>query len=517
MRISIVALSTAFILATANAAVHTQRASRPNILFIMTDDHAAHAISAYGSRVNKTPNLDRLAREGMLFSNVFATNAICTPSRAAILTGQYSHVNGVTMFNRFDSSRMTVARLLQQSGYYTGMFGKWHLGSDPVGFDRWEILPGQGQYHDPLLYTATGEKTYTGGYVTDVITDLALQFLEERPRDKPFFLMLHHKAPHRWWEPSAAYATAFAAQRIPEPDTFWDSYETRTDALHENQQRVAADLTNRDLKLPRPPGLSQDELAKWLVTKPDSVAIVRDGKSLTLTGEALARWKYQRYMQDYLATVQSVDDSVGRVLALLDKLGLARDTMVVYTSDQGFFLGDHGLFDKRFMYEESIRMPFLVRWPSRIKPGTKSDALSLNIDFAPTFLEAAGLPASAEMQGRSLLPLFSGRTPPGWRTSMYYRYYHDPGDHNTRAHYGVRTRTHKLIYFWKKDQWELFDLVNDPHELHNLYGKPGQEALTASLKGELARLKRDVRDDDQLADRQLPNGVDGTVVRLRGK
>ncbi len=517
MRIPIVALSTAFILAAANAAVHTQRTNRPNILFIMTDDHAAHAIGAYGSRVNKTPHLDRLAREGALFSNVFATNSICTPSRAAILTGQYSHLNGVTMFNRFDSSRMTVARLLQQSGYHTGMFGKWHLGSDPVGFDRWEILPGQGLYHDPQLYTAAGEKTYTGGYVTEVITDLALRFIEERPRDKPFFLMMHHKAPHRAWEPNAAYAAAFAAQRIPEPVTFWDSYQTRTDALHENQQRVAADLTNRDLKLPPPPGLSPEELVKWRQIKPDSVVIVRDGQSLTLTGEALARWKYQRYMQDYLATVQSVDDSVGRVLASLDKSGLARDTIVVYTSDQGFFLGDHGLFDKRFMYDESIRMPFLVRWPSRIKPGTKSEALALNIDYAPTFLEAAGLPPSAEMQGHSLLPLFNGRTPAGWRTSIYYRYYHDPGDHNTRAHYGVRTGTHKLIHFWKKDQWELFDLVNDPHELHNLHGEPGQEALTASLKNELARLKRDVRDDDQLADRQLPNGVDGPVARLRGK
>jgi len=517
MRVPIVALSTAFILAAANAGVQTQRPGRPNILFIMTDDHAAHAIGAYGSRVNKTPHLDRLAREGALFSNVFATNSICTPSRAAILTGQYSHLNGVTMFNRFDSSRMTVARLLQQSGYHTGMFGKWHLGSDPVGFDRWEILPGQGVYHDPLLYTAAGEKTYTGGYVTEVITDLALRFIEERPRDKPFFLMLHHKAPHRNWEPTAAYAAAFAAQRIPEPVTFWDSYQTRSDALHENQQRVAADLTNRDLKLPPPAGLSPEELAKWRQIKPDSVVIVRDGQSQTLTGEALTRWKYQRYVQDYLATVQSVDDSVGRVLASLDKSGLARETIVVYTSDQGFFLGDHGLFDKRFMYDESIRMPFLVRWPSRIKPGTKSEALALNIDFAPTFLEAAGLPASAEMQGHSLLPLFNGRTPPGWRTSMYYRYYHDPGDHNTRAHYGVRTRTHKLIYFWKKDQWELFDLVNDPHELHNLYGEPGQEALTASLKNELSRLKRDVGDDDQLADRQLPNGVDGPVARLRGK
>ena len=516
MRLPAVGLLLAVILLPA-AMVHTQRDSRPNIIFIMTDDHAAHAISAYGSKVNQTPHLDRLAREGALFTSVFATNSICTPSRAAILTGQYSHLNGVTMFNRFDSSRMTVARLLQQGGYHTGMVGKWHLGSDPVGFDRWEILPGQGVYFDPVFYTATGEKTYTGQYTTDVITDLALEFIEQRPRDRPFFLMMHHKAPHRPWEPNASHAAHFATEHIPEPVTFWDSYATRTDALHENQQRVAADLTNRDLKLTPPPGVTGPELAKWLVIKPDAVTIVRDGKDVTLTGEALVRWKYQRYMQDYLATVQSVDDSVGRVLALLDKAGLARNTMVVYTSDQGFFLGDHGLFDKRFMYEESIRMPFLVRWPARIKPGTRSDALALNIDFAPTFLAAANLPLSVEMQGRSLLPLFGGRTPADWRTSMYYRYYHDPGDHNTRAHYGVRTRTHKLIYFSKKDQWELFDLVNDPYELHNLYGEPGQDALMAALKQELARLKREVRDDDQLADEQLPNGVDGPVARLRGK
>jgi arylsulfatase A-like enzyme len=510
VKMLIVGVCAAAVVCATNAVAQT----RPNIIFIMSDDHAAHAISAYGSNVNKTPNIDRLARDGALLTNVFATNSICTPSRAAILTGQYSHLNGVTMFNRFDSSRMTVARLLQQGGYYTGMIGKWHLGSDPVGFDKWEILPGQGAYRDPVLYTAAGDKTYTGRYTTDVITDLALEFVDRRPRDKPFFLMMHHKAPHRPWEPSDEHAARFATQRIPEPVTFRDTYDTRTDALHENRQRVAADMTNRDLKLTPPPGLSAEELAKWQQIKPESVTIVRDGKSVTLTGEALVRWKYQRYMQDYLATVQSADDSVGRVLAFLDKAGLARNTMVVYTSDQGFFLGDHGLFDKRFMYEESIRMPFLVRWPSSIKPGTRSDAIGLNIDFAPTFLEAAGLPMSAEMQGRSLLSVLRGRVPSDWRTSMYYRYYHDPGDHNTRAHYGVRTRTHKLIYFWKKDQWELFDLVNDPHELHNLYGEAGQDVLTAALKEELARLKRDMRDSDQLANEQLPNGVDG---RLRGK
>ena len=492
-------------------------ADRPNIIFIMSDDHAAHAISAYGSKVNRTPNIDRLAREGLRLDNVFATNSICTPSRAAILTGQYSHLNGVTMFNRFDSTRQTVARLLQQSGYHTGMIGKWHLGSDPVGFDRWEILPGQGAYNNPVLYTATGEKTYTGRYVTDVITDLAIDFVRSRPKNAPFFMMLHHKAPHRPWEPDETHRAQFVDRWIPEPPTLWDSYATRTDALHENAQRVAADLTNRDLKRPPPPGLQGADLTKWLAIKPESVTVARSGQTITLTGEALARWKYQRYMQDYLATIQSVDDNVGRLLDYLDREGLAKNTIVVYTSDQGFFLGDHGLFDKRFMYEESLRMPFLVRWPATIKAGSRSDAIALNVDFAPTFLDAAGVKVPADMHGRSFLPMLRGRAPADWRTSMYYRYYHDPGDHNTRAHYGVRTRTHKLIYFWKKDQWELFDLVNDPQEMHNLYGQPGQEPLTATLQAELLRLKQSVKDDDRLANEQLPNGVDGPPARLRGK
>lgn len=490
---------------------------RPNIVFIMSDDHAAHAISAYGSRVNRTPNIDRLAKEGMLLANVFATNSICTPSRATILTGQYSHVNGVTMFNRFDSARLTVAQLLHQGGYYTGMIGKWHLGSDPVGFDQWQILPGQGVYMNPIFYTATSETTYTGRYATDVITDLGLDFIRNRPRGKPFFLMLHHKAPHRPWEPDQAHRAPFVDRWIPEPPTFWDNYATRTDALHENEQRVAKDMTRRDLKIVPPPGLTGDSLVRWLAVKPETVTTTWGGSAVTLTGEALARWKYQRDMQDYLATVQSVDDNVGRVLDYLDKSGLARNTIVIYTSDQGFFLGDHGLFDKRFMYEESLRMPFLIRWPAVIKAGSRSDAMALNVDFAETFLEAAGLPVPNTMQGRSLLPILRGRVPADWQTSMYYRYYHDPGDHNTRAHYGVRTRTHKLIYFWKKDQWELYDLVNDPLEMNNIYGQPGQEKITATLKAELLRLKQAVRDQDQLANEQLPNGVDGTVAKLRGK
>jgi arylsulfatase A-like enzyme len=492
-------------------------ADRPNIIFIMSDDHAADAISAYGSRVNTTPNIDRIAREGIRLDNVFVTNSICTPSRAAILTGQYSHRNGVPVFNRFDSSRQTVARLLQAGGYYTGMIGKWHLGSNPVGFDRWEILPGQGAYTDPVFYTATGETTYTGRYVTDVISDLAIDFLRTRPAGRPFFLMVHHKAPHRPWVPDEAHRKQFEGRWIPEPPTLWDTYVTRTDALRENRQRVFADLTRRDLKLLPPAGLAGAALQSWLAAKPDEVTVNVGGKTVMLIGEALSRWKYQRYLQDYLATVQSVDDSVGRLLDVLDTTGLARHTIVIYTSDQGFFLGDHGLYDKRFMYEESLRMPFLARWPAGIKGGTVSRAMALNVDFAPTFLEAAGLAVPSDMQGRSLIPILEGQSPPDWRQSMYYRYYHDPGDHNTRAHYGVRSMTHKLICFWKSGQWELFDLVNDPQELHNLYGQPGQEQVTAGLKAELLRLKLALGDEDQFADVQPPAGVDGSVAALRGR
>jgi len=492
------------ILALLGAALTTPAATadRPNIIFIMSDDHAAHAISAYGSRVNQTPNIDRLAREGMLMRNVFVTNSICTPSRAAILTGQYSHLNGVPVFNRFDSTRQNVAKLLQASGYYTGMIGKWHLGSDPSGFDRWEILPGQGAYFDPILYTATAEKTYSGRYVTDLLTDLAIDFLKERPKNKPFFLMLHNKAPHRPWQPDEPHRRQFADRWIPEPETLWDGYATRTDALHENLQRVMADMTNRDLKLQPPADLSGAALTTWYSQKPESVTIARDGQNVTLTGEALGRWKYQRYMHDYLATVQSVDDNLGRLLGFLDSNGLAKNTMVIYTSDQGFFLGDHGLFDKRFMYEESLRMPFVVRWPDGIKAGTTSDVMALNIDFAETFLDAAGVKTPADMQGRSLLPVFKGRAPADWRTSMYYRYYHYPADHKVQPHWGVRTERYKLIYFNKIKEWELYDLQKDPHELKSVYNDPKYAKVQADTTKELDRLRKELDDRDQFADIQ---------------
>jgi arylsulfatase A-like enzyme len=489
-------------------AFQTAPANRPNIIFIMSDDHAAHAISAYGSVINQTPNLDRLAKEGMRFDRCFAVNSICTPSRATILTGKYSHLNGVPVFNRFDGSQATAAKYLQAEGYYTGMIGKWHLGSDPTGFDKWIVLPGQGIYFDPAFLVPEGSKVIPG-YATDVITDFAIDFLKTRPEDKPFFLMCHHKAPHRPWDPDERHRAMFAAKTIPEPATLRDNYATRTDALHENRQRVFDDMTRRDLKLEPPADLKGPARNEWLGAKPIEVQVVLEGRKKILSGEELNKWKYQRYMQDYLACIQSVDDNVGRLLDWLDASGLRENTIVIYTSDQGFFLGDHGLYDKRFMYEPSIKMPFLVRWPGVVKPGSVQDALAINPDFAPTFMAAAGLRVPEDMQGRSLVPLLKGERPADWRTSMYYRYYHDPGHHNTRAHYGVRTDTHKLIYYSKKEQWELFDLRNDPDELHNTYNDPAQQPLIAKLKAELYRLKKSLKDDDQFSDTLPPDGVDG--------
>lgn len=497
------------------AAQAAEGGRRPNILYIMTDDHASHAMSCYGSVVNKTPNLDRIADAGVRFDNCFVTNSICAPSRATIITGKYSHINGVPVFNRFDGSQPTLAKYLQSAGYHTGLIGKWHLGSDPTGFDHWEILPGQGRYFDPEFYTAAKTRTIKG-YATDIITDLTIEFLKNRPKDKPFFLMSHHKAPHRAWDPDEKHRAMFADRKIPEPPTLRDDYATRTDAIKENQQRVFDDMTRRDLKLTPPADLKGSELNQWLGVKPTEVEIEVDGQKRILKGEELNAWKYQRYMQDYLACIQSVDDNVGRLLDWLDQNGLAQNTIVIYTSDQGFYLGDHGMYDKRFMYEESLRTPFVVRWPGVIKPGSVQKAMALNADFAPTLLEVAGVRVPDDMQGRSLVPLLRGERPADWRTSIYYRYYHDPGHHNTRAHYGVRTETHKLIYFWKKNQWELFDLTKDPRELKNLYGDPAVGDLTEKLKTELYRLKKELKDEDQFADEQPPPGVDGSPpVRKR--
>ncbi|MEX0669903.1 MAG: sulfatase-like hydrolase/transferase [Pirellulales bacterium] len=475
-------------------------ATRPNILFIFSDDHAQHALSCYGSKVNSTPHLDRLATAGARFTNSFVTNSICTPSRATLLTGQYSHANGVPVFNAFDGSREHVAKHLQRAGYHTGMVGKWHLGTDPTGFDRWIVLPGQGVYWKPSFLVPGGVLSIDG-HCTEITGDLGLEFLETRPADKPFFLMLHHKAPHREWAPDECNQAKFKDAVFPEPPTLFDDYATRPTALPSNQQTIARDLTNRDLKREPPAGLGGKERNEWLNTKPDSITV--DGA--TLTGKDAVRWKYQRFMQDYLACVQGVDDSVGRILDYLDRTGLADNTIVIYSTDNGWYLGDLGLYDKRFMYEPGLRVPLLARGPG-IKVGITPDAFVANIDLAPTFLDLAGVPVPELMHGRSLAPLLRGETPPDWRKSVYYRYYHDPGHHNTRAHYGVRTATHKLIHYFKQDTYELFDLTADPHEQHNLLfdeaeaKSPPVAGLFVNLKAELEQLQNHYGDDGRYVD-----------------
>jgi len=500
---------TAILIGLAAATACAAAPQRPNVLVIFTDDHAQHALSCYGSKVNETPHLDRLAAGGARFTNSFVTNSICTPSRATLLTGQYSHANGVPVFNRFDGSRDHLAKRLQAGGYHTGVVGKWHLGSDPTGFDRWIVLPGQGRYRDPAFLVPGGTLTIDG-HCTEVTTDLGLEFLQTRPREKPFFLMLHHKAPHREWTPDERNRAKFAGAVIPEPATLFDDYATRPAALPANEQTIARDLTRRDLKLEPPPGLEPKSKARqeWPNAKPMEVEV--DGR--VLTGTELVRWKYQRFMQDYLACVQGVDDGVGRVLDWLEAEGLADETIVIYTTDNGWYMGDLGLYDKRFMYEPGLRVPLLVRGPG-IAAGATPDAFVANIDLAPTILDLAGLPVPESMQGRSLAPLLRGERPADWRRSVYYRYYHDPGHHNTRAHYGVRTATHKLIHYWKQDAWELFDLEKDPTEQHNLLFDAA-EAKTAAvatvfaeLRSEIARLQQQVGDDGRYADpRTWPTG-----------
>ena len=499
-----------------SAAGKHQPAKRPNIIFVFSDDHAEHAISAYGSKVNTTPHLDRLAAAGARFANSFVTNSICTPSRATLLTGQYSHKNGVPVFNRFDGSRDTVAKHLQQAGYHTGMIGKWHLGSDPTGFDRWIVLPGQGSYWNPSFLVPGGRLTIEG-HCTDITGDLGVEFIKTRPADQPFFLMLHQKAPHREWSPDERNKARFHDAVIPEPETLWDDYATRPDALPENEQTIARDLTNRDLKREPPADLQGKERNRWLGQKPDRVEV--DGK--LLTGDDLIRWKYQRFMQDYLACVQGVDDNVGKLLDYLDEAGLADNTIVIYSSDNGWYLGDLGLYDKRFMYEPGLRVPLIARGPG-IVPGSVPEGFVANIDLAPTFLELAGLPVLESMQGKSLVPLLRGETPAGWRQAVYYRYYHDPGHHNTRAHYGVRTASHKLIHYWKQDAWEFFDLEADPSEQHNLLFDPVEarspEVATtvAALKAQIARFQREYGDDGRYADpAEWPQG--GSGGDLNGK
>ena len=432
----------------------------------------------------------------MLFKNCFCTNSICAPSRAVILTGKYSHLNGV-IDNRvkFDGSQQSFPKLLQNVGYETAIIGKWHLKSEPTGFDYWNILPGQGLYYNPQFIEMGKRKRYEG-YVTDIITDFCLNWLKNRSSDKPFCLMYHHKAPHREWEPGPKHLNMYNEVEIAEPETFNDDYSSRSGAARQQQMTIAEHLNERDLKLIPPKGLTKQQLKAWNAAYEPKNKAFRDAN---LGGKDLVRWKYQRYIKDYLRCVASVDDNVGRVLDYLDKSGLAENTVVVYTSDQGFYLGDHGWFDKRFMYEQSLRMPLLVRYPKEIKAGSVNDDIVLNVDFAPTFLDLVGVAKPAEMQGRSLRQLLRGKTPKDWRSSMYYHYYEYPAVHMVKRHYGVRTKRYKLIHFYYDiDAWELYDLQKDPNELNNVYDNPAYADIVEQLKAELKRLRNEFKDTNQL-------------------
>jgi arylsulfatase A-like enzyme len=461
--------------------------ARPNILFVFTDDHAYQSIGAYGSRINKTPNMDRLAREGMLFRNAFVTNSICAPSRAVILTGKYSHLNGVLdNVLEFDGAQQTFSKLLQKAGYQTALIGKWHLKSNPTGFDYWQILIGQGPYYNPPMIENGTQVKHTG-YTTDIITDIALDWLKNRrDQKKPFMLMYQHKAPHREWQPGPKYMTKYDNMTIPEPDTLFDDYSGRGSAAKTQEMTIEKALNDLDLKLVPPKDLTPEQRARWdAAYNPANEAF----RKANLSGKELVRWKYQRYIKDYLRCIDSVDENLGRVLQYLDETGLAKNTVVIYSSDQGFYLGEHGWFDKRWMYEESLRTPLLVRWPGVVQPGSVNHDMVLNLDYPETFLDIAGVGVPADMQGRSLKPLLMNRTPKDWRRSIYYHYYEYPGPHSVRRHYGVRTDRYKLIHFYELKEWELYDLNKDPKELRSVYGDPAYAKIRDELNAELKRLR----------------------------
>ena len=464
---------------------------RMNIVFIFSDDHAFQAISAYGSKINRTPQIDRLASAGMRFDNCCVTNSICGPSRAVILTGKYSHLNGFfDNGDRFDGSQQTVPKLLQQAGYQTAIFGKWHLVSDPTGFDHWHILPGQGAYYNPPMIR-NGEQVKHTGYTTDIIGDLTLDWLKnQRDPNKPFLLMCQHKAPHREWSPGPAHLQDFKNVTIPEPATLFDDYANRGSAARLQDMTIEKSMSPTDLKFVAPRNLTEDQKKLWDAAYADENAAYEKNPP---TGRELVRWRYQRYIKDYLRCIASVDDNVGRVLDYLDASGLAENTVVFYSSDQGFYLGEHGWFDKRWIYEESVRTPLLVRWPGVTKPGSASRDLCLNLDFGETFLDIAGVKIPNDMQGRSLRPVLAGQTPADWRQSMYYHYYEFPGPHSVRRHYGVRTNRYTLAYYYNLKEWELFDRQTDPQQLRNVFADPAYASTVRELQGELDRLRRDLK------------------------
>lgn len=478
-------------------------ADRPNIVFVFSDDHATQAISAYGgalAEIAPTPHLDAIAKEGMLFRRCMVTNSICGPSRATILTGKYSHKNGFFQNEKtsFDGSQQTFPKLLQKAGYETALIGKWHLASDPTGFDHWDILPGQGSYYNPDFINPDG-KYRVEGYVSEVITEKAKDWMKnDRDPDKPFILMVQHKAPHRAWDPAPKYLTAFDDVTIPEPDTLFDDYTGRGTAAHEQDMSIKKTMTmGRDLKVKELDDTGQFvqsaygrmtpvQQAEW------DAAYQKKNEALlaaNLEGKDLVRWKYQRYLKDYLRCIKSVDESIGELQDFLEVTGLADNTVFIYSSDQGFYLGEHGWFDKRFMFDESYRTPLMVRWPGVVEAGTENSDLVSNLDFAQTFLEIAGAEMPSDMQGSSLVPILRGRTPEDWRSSHYYHYYEYPGWHMVHRHEGVYDGRYKLMNFYELKEWELYDMETDPQELQNQYDNPEYADIRERLHGELNRLR----------------------------
>ena len=470
---------------------------RPNILFIFTDDHALNALSAYGGPLAKlapTPHLDRIAKEGMLFRHCLVSNSICAPSRAVILTGKHSHLNGQrTNKDTFDGSQQTVSKLLQRAGYQTAIVGKWHLKSTPTGFHHFEVLKGQGQYYNPLLFT-NGEMVKHTGYTTDIITDQALKWIDQRDQNKPFFLMAQHKAPHGRWEPALRHLKTFEDVQIPEPPTLFDDYSGRSEAPANHKMGIAEHIGPSRLMLRYSSKFTPEQ---YKIFDGHFRPLNEAMQKLDLKGKELTRWNYQRYIKNYLRCVKAVDENIGRMMDYLDENGLSKNTVVIYSSDQGFWLGEHGWFDKRWMYEESLHTPLLVRWTGRTKPGSTNTDLVSNLDFAQTFLDIAGAPQPKDMQGRSLLPILHGKTPEDWRKTHYYHYY-EAGGHGVPIHFGVTDGRYKLIRFpdEKLNTWEFFDLKVDPQEMKSRLNAPKYSKIIAGLKKELTRLRKHYQVED---------------------
>lgn len=474
--------------------VEAAESQPPNILFLFSDDLTCQAISAYGDKrkLLETPHMDRLGKEGMRFDRCLVTNSICGPSRATILTGKYSHRNGFynNSNSQFDGSQQTFPKLLQAKGYATAVIGKWHLGSNPTGFDHWHILPGQGIYYNPPM-NRMGTQVKHSGYATDIITDLSIDWLKNRDKSKPFLLMTQHKAPHREWVPAVRHLGFDNDRQYPEPETLFDDYAGRSKAVSDHDMGLDRTFTDLDAKFKPSPNMTEEQLREWnAYYQPRNEAFRKSNP----TGKDLVRWRYNRYMHDYLACVKAVDENIGRMLQFLEQEGLADNTVIVCSSDQGFFLGEHGWFDKRWIFEESLRSPLLIRWPGVTKPGSVNQQIVSLLDFGETFLDIAAVKVPGDMQGRSLVPLCKGETPADWRKSLYYHYYEFPVPHRVRPHYGVITDRFKLVHYYKPDvdDWELLDRQADPLEVKNFYKDPAYADSVKELHAEVERLRREV-------------------------